>query len=470
MVKHYFLKIFSGVIISFGLFFSCKKIFEQNNYVAYFGGEVINPQSNEILFYKNGNVIDTIFLDKNNRFFHKFDSLAPGLYTFKNAPEYQYIYFEKNDSLMIRFNSLDFDNSLAFCGRGDEKNNFLIDLYLKNENDKSTFYKYVDADFNTFSKAIDSMYNDRILEYNNHKKDVSWSDGFDSVAKASIDFNYFSRKEMYPIIHQFKTNENIYEKLPKNYYDYRKNIDFNVTEFSNFSPFIKYTTAYLNNLSYVKSNFKRNDDNSLENNLFKLNCADSIFTNAINKNVVLNNIALMYLFEEQNMYNNKQFISRYLALSTDEEKQKEIKEIVDAIQNLKIGNELPEISLIDFKNNSTSLKNIIKNKKTVFFFWTTQAETHLLSVHTKIDNLRKKYPTINFIGINLADSDEKWRKTITKNNFNRNFEFKATDFEQIKNDWVITKVHRVIVVNPDETIKNGFTNLYLPNFEKEILD
>ena len=70
---------------------------------------------------KGEKVIDTFFLDKTIVFFHKFDLLTPGLYSFKHDPEYQYIYFDKNDSLMLRLNTLDFDNSLMFCGRGDEK-------------------------------------------------------------------------------------------------------------------------------------------------------------------------------------------------------------------------------------------------------------------------------------------------------------------------------------------------------------
>ena len=44
------------------------KNIDVEDYTAYFGGEVINPQSNYVLFLKDNKVIDTIFLDKNNRF------------------------------------------------------------------------------------------------------------------------------------------------------------------------------------------------------------------------------------------------------------------------------------------------------------------------------------------------------------------------------------------------------------------
>ena len=103
-----------------------------SDYVAYFGGEIVNPSSPYVFFCRDNEVIDTLKIDKNNRFFIQFDSLAPGLYTFKHEPEYQYVYFDKNDSIMVTLNSKDFDGSLVFCGRGDQKNNFLVELFLKN--------------------------------------------------------------------------------------------------------------------------------------------------------------------------------------------------------------------------------------------------------------------------------------------------------------------------------------------------
>ena len=114
-------------------FFSCKKTADIKEYQAYFGGEVTNPTSQYILFLKDSEVIDSVKLDEKNRFFFSFDSLAPGLYSFKSEPEYQYIYFDKNDSLMVHIDAKDFDNSLAFCGRGDQKNNFLMYLSVLKE-------------------------------------------------------------------------------------------------------------------------------------------------------------------------------------------------------------------------------------------------------------------------------------------------------------------------------------------------
>jgi hypothetical protein len=83
------------------------------------------------------------------------------MYTFKNDPEYQYVYFEKNDSIMVRLNAKDFDNSIVFCGRGDQKNNFLMELYLKNEADRNTIFDVFDYPLPKFTAQIDASYKEK---------------------------------------------------------------------------------------------------------------------------------------------------------------------------------------------------------------------------------------------------------------------------------------------------------------------
>ena len=464
MTKKYFLYSIPLLVLSL---ISCERSFDDDNYEAYLGGEIINPQNNFVLFLKDDKIIDTIFLDKNNRFLHKFDSLTPGLYTFKHLPEYQYIYFDKNDSLMVRLNSLDFDNSIAFCGRGDEKNNFLIDLYLKNEQDRATLYEVLDRDAQSFIKNIDSTYKIRKTEYLKRKVEIGWSEGFDAVAKAGIDFNHYYKKELYPYAHKYKTGKDISKILPKDFYDYRKNIEYNNSEFTNFSPFIKYVNIMLSNVSHDKSNGAF-DEMSLENNIVKLSIADTLIKNQKTKNSVLNSIAYMYLLEDQNMYNNKTFIDKYLSLSTDKEQQKEVKEIYNSVKNLNIGNELPSIKLIDKDLKPVSLKELTANKETVVFFWTSRADSHLKSVHKKVKELKKKYSEVNFIAINVDDTNENWTKAININNLSDITEIKSTNFQEIKKKWVITKIHRTIILDENGNIKKGFANLFDVNFEKDL--
>ena len=471
MFKNYLLYLLPLSIVTLSTLSSCKKVFEEDNYVAYFGGEIVNPQNNFILFLKDNEVIDTIYLDSKNRFLHKFDSLAPGLYTFKHLPEYQYVYFDKNDSLMVRLNTHDFDNSIAFCGRGDEKNNYLIESYLKNEKDRSYLYDILDEDVEVFVQKIDSSFQLRQKDYNKNKSEIQWSESFDKVALAELNCNYFYKKELYPYVHQYRTGEKIHKLLPDNFYDYRKNIDFNSSELTNYSPFIKFVNAMLNNITHATNEGVYNEM-SLENNIHKLNIADTLIKNTQTKNVILNNIAYMYLLEDQNMFNNKKFIDRYLELSTDKKQQEEVSNISNAIQNLKVGSTIPNIRLISTNNDVVTIKSTTNNKETIVFFWTSHAESHIKAVHQKVIELKRDFPHLNFVAININDTNENWIKSLNKHNLQKQTPFvtqlKATDFEVIKRDWVITKVHRTMILNPDGTIKNAFVNLFDMNFKNHL--
>ena len=91
------------------LTFSCKTATKDNYAKSYFGGEIINPKTNFVLFLKDHKVIDTLLLDENNRFLKEYDTLKEGLYTFKPGTEVQSIYLEPSDSILVRLNSWDFD-------------------------------------------------------------------------------------------------------------------------------------------------------------------------------------------------------------------------------------------------------------------------------------------------------------------------------------------------------------------------
>jgi thioredoxin family protein len=461
----YFLLFCSTVI---ALFTSCKREFKKDDYTAYFGGEVTNPSNPYILFCKDSKVIDSFKIDKDNRFFIKFDSLTPGLYSFKNEPEYQYVYFDKNDSIMVRINAKDFDNSIVYCGRGDQKNNFLMEMYLQNEDDRSKIFDVFDYKISKFLKNIDSSYQSRKKFYKAKKEDIKWNDDFDVYAKAALNFHHYSKKEIYPLAHQMRTGEDVFEKLPKGYYNYRKEIDFNNAKLSGYSPFISYLSHMLNNVATIHyHNHLTPVDLALKTNISKLHIADTLIKNNTVKNIVLNNIAFTYLLEDQNMVNNQKFLETYHKYSTDRSKKNEILKIGTAIQQMKVGNPLTEVGLKD-KSGTTISSNGIPKKKTVIFFWTENLSSHLIAAHKKVLALQKKYPDYQFIAINLDKDQAAWNTLLAKYKFDGITELRSDNFEDLKVKWAIMKVHRTIILNQDGTIRNAFTNLFDVNFEKEL--
>lgn len=425
---------------------------------AYFGGEIINPNSKYVYLCKKNEVIDTIELDKDNRFLKKYDTLSPGMYTFKHDPEYQYIYFDRGDSLMIRLNTSEFDNSLTFCGRGDEKNNFLIELFLKNENEKNASFDIYDYDLKKFVSKIDADHKHKKAFYDRRKEEIGWNDDFDLYAKSMLDMPYLAKKEMYPMVHKFRTSKDVCKLLPKNYYGFRQEIDFNNEKLTHFAPFVGYLTTMLNNVTC-----KDNDRYSLENNIKKLKVADSLFTNKSIKNSILYNIAFMYLLEDQNIVHNKAFLDQYYKLSSDKLTKDKIKKIGTSIQSLAKSKKLPSIELIGLDNKKTNTLST-NNKKTIVFFWTSDAKSHMESAHKLVHQLKEKHPELNFIGVNIDKSEAEWKESLSKYKFNIT-ELHASNFEEIKQKWVITKIHRTMILNPDGTINNAFVSLFDANFE-----
>ena len=467
MTKKYLL-LFSKIALMSLTFVSCKNNFIGTNDVAYFGGEVEHPTSRFILFCKDGEVLDTIPLKKDNTFIKKMDSLPAGLYSFKNEPEYQYVYFDKNDSIMVHIDSYNFDESIVFCGNGGEKNNFLIEMFIKNEKDKNDTFDAFDLGLNKFNAKIDAIYNQNSKLYQSKKDEISWNSDFDVYAQALVNLPYYSKKEIYPIMHQLRTGNDAFESLPKNYYSYREKLDFSNDKLIHFSPYTSYINTMLTNSASLKyHNHFSEVDVALKTGINKLKIADTLIKNEKVKNAVLNSVAFQYLLEDQNMVNVNEFLSVYKNISTDKSKKNEITKLGNSIQFLTVGKKLPNVQLAD-KNGSVFDAVDLIDKNTVFFFWTDNLQSHFEGAHKKAVEFQKKYPETQFISINIDSNINNWKTIISKKHYPNIKEFHCKNFEELKTKWAITKIHRTIIVNKNKTIKNGFSNMFDVNFEKEL--
>jgi hypothetical protein len=318
---------------------------------------------------------------------------------------------------MVRANTRDFDNSIIFCGRGDQKNNYLMEQYLKTEKDKNSVFGAFDKDIEQFTKTIDSTHQLATRFYHAKKQELKWSDEFDVYAKAAVDYPFYSGKELYPMVHKMRTGNDVYENIPANYYAFRKNIDCNNAALSDFSPFVMYLSYMLNNMGSINyHNHFTEVDLALKTNINKMNIADTLIKNEKVKNTILNNIAFTYLLEDQNMVNNQSFLATYNKISTDKSQKNEIIKIGDAIQLLTKSKTLPNVALVD-SNDKTVNSSSFTNTKTVIFFWTSSSISHFEAAHKKIIDFKKKHPEYQFVGINLNDSQQEWKGILSKYKF-----------------------------------------------------
>jgi len=166
--------------------------------VAYFGGQIVNPKSPKVFFLKDGKYLDSVTLNKHNKFLFKLKNLKAGLYSFNHGGEYQYVFFNANDSIIIRLNTWDFDESLVFSGKGAERNNFLINLFLNNENEDKVFRSFYKLNPLLFSKKTDSALNKKLNLFKqfktNNKKTSTY---YNKLVKVAISYPLFRKKEDY---------------------------------------------------------------------------------------------------------------------------------------------------------------------------------------------------------------------------------------------------------------------------------
>lgn len=83
-------------------------------------------------------------------------------------------------------------------------------------------------------------------------------------------------------------------------------------------------------------------------------------------------------------------------------------------------------------------------------------------------DFQKRHPDYQFVGININDSQDEWNTLLGKYKFGSIKEYRCADFEDIKAKWVITKIHRTIILDDKGLIKNAFTNIFELNFEEEL--
>jgi len=230
------LKIFFLIYIL--LFFSCA-----NNDVTYIGGKILKKTSNEISILKDENLIRNIPVNDDGIFFSKLDDLEDGLYNFIHLPEFQYLIIENGDSLVLRLNVLDFDESLVFTGKGSSKNNYLIDIFLKHEQEENFIKSKFNSNNSKFLKTVDSLLkikNNNFIKFKNSNKT---NKSTKLILEYAIKLPIYSSVETY--ISNLKNPLNSNE-----IYKFRDDVDLNLESLSHFKPYLEYIISRTFNESY----------------------------------------------------------------------------------------------------------------------------------------------------------------------------------------------------------------------------
>ncbi|PCE63696.1 TlpA family protein disulfide reductase [Sediminicola luteus] len=438
----------------------------KENY-TFFGGEIVNPTSDYVILYKDEKAVDSCKLDSDNRFQFKFDTLSDGLYSFEHAPEYQYVYLVDGDSLVLRLNTKDFDESLVFDGSGKQINNFLLDMFLEHERELpfvgASFRKDVDA----FEKCMDSIRRPKIDHFNEMVKDAEMKEGALKLGLASIDYPLNLYKEKYPHKHKKYTGENVWDSLPKDFYAHRKSLAFDNHDLTYYKPYYDFVKYYIDNLSYASCLKGCSDDSNFKYehyhfNVHKLNLVDSLVVDGDLRDNLFRSVATQYYINGKGVdAHSYDFLERFQALSANGNHKKEVADLFMALQNMQPGNPVPDLMVENFEGKQVALSNIAGKKDVVFYFWTATQPRHLGNISRKIAQLSEAYPDFEFVGISIRTESDQYKRNVESYGLDAKRNFRSLDYKKAVSTLIIDKLDKGIVVR-DGRIDNAFASIHQP--------
>jgi len=448
----------------FLLIFGCTTQ-EKKSHSVFFAGEIVNPTSANVVLYKGDQIIDSSTLDKNNRFSFRFDSIAEGLYHFDHSPELQYVYLENGDSLLIRLNTMDFDESLVFEGKGSEVNNFILELFLASEEEESDVISWYELEASEFANKIDELQENKFTLLKELLKDGNLSSNQQKLAEASVIYHYNTYKEQYPFRHRKFSEHGVDEKLPEDFYAYRKNIDYGNPHFTYLRPYYRFMVNHIQNLSYMgcKKDCEENSGKTkkqLHFNEHKLQLIDSLVNGKELKDNLFRYVAFDYFLKVHDYSeNNLRFIDKFHELAENNRHLGEIDALYQGIENLQPQRSLPDVHVVGMQGDTVSLRDVAKNGKTVFYFWSGIDKRHFNNIKKRVAQLANDKPDYKFVGINIKTSEITWKGMLENSGLNKEFQYRAKDFDILTKSLIIYPENKCVITD-NGLIVDAFSNIY----------
>ena len=447
-------------LIMLGLISSCNKEKESSKRI-FFGGQIINPSSRTVTLYQGNNPVEIFKLDRKLRFQKTYDSLYNGIYKLEHLPEYQSLLLEKGDSLWVRINAATFDESIVYSGSGASKNNFLMELLLKQEKENDYLSSKYSRNRKIFSQLLDSM----LLE----KKNL-WI-GMDSlnklspiaqkVTQAAYIYPYATIRERYALLRgsQWTAEEDSI------YFDFRKYLNYGDNDLAFFDPYVNYVLNYINQKALEPGSSYFKIKQTTDFNIKRLEVLDENIEGSLLRNNLARAIAFEEILNFENHGQHESFLQFYSTINNSPLYLSEVLVLHSDISSLEPKNLLPKILLQNSKRDTISSASLAKDKTTVIYFWSQTQMNHYRNSLERVNRFQKKYPSIRFVGIciqpfnSMVDEIQNIMEVDKKN------QFALVDFETARKAWVLTLLNKSIIIDSKGKILEGFGNFSDTNFE-----
>ena len=427
----------------------------------FFGGQIINPSSRSVTFYQGNNVIEMLNLDNNFRFQKKFDSIDSGIYKLEHLPEYQTLLLEEKDSLWVRINAATFNASVVFSGIGASKNNFLMELLLKQEAEGEFLSSKYSSNSEFFSTILDSLLSEKKKLW--IKMDIAntLTPIAQKVTQAAYIYHYATIKERYALLRGAKWDE----KKDSLYFGYRAFLNFGDNDLAFFDPYINYILNFISQKALDRSNTFFKQKQTTDFNINRLKILDQIITGPVLRNNLARAIAFEEMLTFENHSQHERFLQYYSTVNNSPSYLKEVLTLHANISRMARNKVLPTVKLQNISRDTISSSSLASNKTTVFYFWSQTQMNHYQNTLKRLKKLEINNPQLRFVGICIQPFNTMVDQVQEIMKINLENQFALIDFEKASELWVLTLLNKAIIINEKGNIIEGFGNFSDTTFE-----
>ena len=447
----------------------CKK---QHTNSTFFTGFFPNSKDSLVILYANDIPIDTTFLNKSKVFTFSLNIKESRLYNFKIGGKYQYVYLEPLDSLVVYANTLRFEESISFSGKGSTINNFLLSQLNCIDSQSDILKKYHSLPLIKYREKIDSILMIKEGEFNHFIKNNPYlTKKAQNIAWVSCVFPIYKEFEIYPFIYHDKNEIIINHLLPSDFYNYRKQINYNDTFLEYYRPYYSYIVMYVNNLAFTK--YTHNNSTLVDVNrelgfhLEKIKIIDSLFDKGSLRDNLYRNAAYAYIFNIQEHAQYQDYFDKFAKYNKDNEHKAELDKVFKNVIALQAGQTPPDFDLIDTKGTLTKFSEIQKPEVTIYYFWSVNQRELSNLIFNRITQLKSLFPNVKFVGIDIGQDKTQWHKKISESQWTD--QYHSINFMDLSQKFLINNINKSVIIDKNGRIISAFEDIFSPNLEKILL-
>ncbi|MCF8370465.1 MAG: TlpA family protein disulfide reductase [Bacteroidales bacterium] len=395
------------------VFAACTQL-DKSSQTAILTGKIDNAESDfAVLRYQK--TADTSFFDADGLFRFSINLKEGDYYSFSHGRENTVLYLQPGDSVYLTLNPEEFDESIVYSGLGSEKNNYLAQRYLKDEELRSNNQQIWLLPADSFLMEVEA----------NHVVMQALLDSYNTLSKFQLDFLNSEKarltlgnaieKMKYPQYHQFYTKETNVE-LPDDYYAFVADIDITNKDYRKLNEF----TSYFDYLVEYKAMQLVENDKTIANRGHSRTLARlKVLPGLISDQEELNKALYKTMAEHvaySDINNIDSLVQDFKLLCKDSVSIANIDSTLKSWESLAAGMPAPDFSCVDLDGKEYKLSGFL-GKYVYLDIWATWCGPCLREI-PELEKMHEEYADKNIaiISISIDDTPEPWRKMVTEDN------------------------------------------------------